>query len=148
MGFNESYDNNIYGVSGVGLQPQGSWITTISPKVGFIAPLLGSNSALQTLSVNYTPDYVFFHQATSQDYDAHRFGGAVKGSVEDFSFWLTNSFLYNAGNKNAPIYALNQLPASNPLANQDDKYRDHYAYVPARERDAQVQESRDRGFTV
>ena len=144
LGLTESYDNNIYGVSGVGLQPQGSWITTISPKIGFdFAPLLGSDAPIQTLSLSYTPDFVFFHQAPSQDYDAHKFAAAIKGGVDDFSFSLDDAFLYNDGNKEAPIYALNQL--SGPLGNQDDKYRDHYGYVPSRERVDQIQ---DRETTV
>jgi hypothetical protein len=139
LGFTESYDNNIFWVSGLGLQPQGSWISTISPKIGFnFAPLLGGNAPFQALSLSYAPDFVFFHQAPSQDYDAHKFGAAIKGAVDNFSFSLDDAFLYNDGNKEAPIYALNQL--TGPGANQNDKYRDHYAYVAARERLDQIQE--------
>ncbi len=137
--FSESYDNNIYGVSGVGLQPQGSWITTISPKIGFnFAPLLGSNALFQVLSLNYAPDFVFFHQAPTEDYNAHKFGAAIKGASGDFSFSFDNAFLYNDGNKTAPTYALNQL--SGPLANQFDKYRNQFANTPARERRNQIQD--------
>jgi hypothetical protein len=35
LGVRESYDNNILLVSGNGMQPQYSWITTISARVGF-----------------------------------------------------------------------------------------------------------------
>jgi hypothetical protein len=139
LGVSESYDNNIYGVSGNGLQPQGSWITTISPAVGFnFAPLLGSQSPFQTLSLTYRPDFVFFQQAPTEDYDAHWFDSDIKGAIGDFSFSLDNSFLYNDGSKDAPTYALNQL--SGPLANQFDKYRNQFANAPARERRNQIQD--------
>src|SRR5271167_246401 len=43
LGLTEGYDNNLFGVSVNGLQPQGSWFTIFSPTVGFnFAPLLGS----------------------------------------------------------------------------------------------------------
>jgi hypothetical protein len=141
LGVSESYDNNILGVSGNGMQPQGSWITMVSPKIGFdFAPLLGSQSPFQTLSLNYRPDFAFFHQASAEDYDAHKFGTVIQGVLGDFSFSLDNLFLYNDGNKVAPTYALNQLPSSNPLANQFDKYRNQFANAPARERRNQIQD--------
>jgi hypothetical protein len=141
LGVKESYDDNILGVSGNGMQPQGSWITTISPAIGFnFAPLLGSQAPFHTLSLNYTPDFVVFHAAPSENYDAHKFGIAIKGTAGNFSFSLDNSFLYNDGSRTAPTYALNQLPSSNPLANQFDKYRSQYANTPARERRNQDQD--------
>jgi hypothetical protein len=139
LGFSESYDDNILGVSGNGMKPQGSWISTISPKIGFdFAPLLGNGAPFKILSVNYAPDIAIFHATPQEDYDAHRFGTAIKGAVDDFSFFLDNSFLYNDGSKVAPIYALNQL--SGPLANQFDKYRNQFANTPARERRNQIQD--------
>ncbi len=139
LGFNESYDDNIYGVSGEGLQPKGPWISTISPRIGLdFAPLLGDRSALQSLAVSYSPDIVRFHDAPSENYDAHRFDTKAKGSIDDFSFALDNSFLYNDGSKIAPTYALNQL--SGAAANQFDKYRNNFSYAPARERRNQVQD--------
>ena len=150
LGVSESYDDNIFGVSGVGMQPEAAWITKISPGVGFdFAPLLGPQAPFQVLSLNYTPDFVFFavahnqapYNEPSQDYDAHKFGTVIKGAVDDFSFSLSNAFLYNDGSKIAPTYALNQSGASG----ENDKYRDHYAYVPARERANQIQ---DRETTI
>ena len=35
LGVKESYDDNILGVSGNGMQPKGSWVTAISPAIGF-----------------------------------------------------------------------------------------------------------------
>jgi hypothetical protein len=139
LGISEGYDDNIYGVSGNGMQPQGSWITTVSPAIGFnFAPLLDSQAPFQKLSLKYTPDFAFFHEAPSENYDAHKFGTAIDGAVDDFSFSLENNFLYNDGNKTAPTYALNQL--TGPLANQFDKYRNQFANTPARERRNQIQE--------
>jgi hypothetical protein len=139
LGVKESYDDNILGVSGNGMQPKGSWVTAISPAIGFnFAPLLGSQSPFQTLSLNYTPDFVVYHQTPSENYDAHKFGTAIKGAAGDFSFSLDNSFLYNDGSRIAPTYALNQL--TGPLANQFDRYRSQFANTPARERRNQDQD--------
>jgi hypothetical protein len=145
LGMTESYDNNIFGVSGNGMPTQEAWITKISPGIGFdFAPLLGKQSTFQTLLLNYTPDFVFFalprnkapYNEPSQDYDAHKFGLAIKGATGDFSFSLDNSFLYNDGNKNAETYALNQNNAAGEL----DKYRANFAHAMARERLNQIQE--------
>jgi hypothetical protein len=136
LGVKESYDNNILGVSGNGMQPQGSWITTISPGIGFdFAPLLGGQAPFQTLSLNYTPDFVVFHEAPSENFDAHKFGAAIKGAAGDFSFSLINSFLYNDGSKIAPTYAAGQTSTTD-----FDRYRSQFANTPARERRNQDQD--------
>jgi hypothetical protein len=154
LGVSETYDNNIYGVSGNGMPPEEAWITRVSPGIGFdFAPLLASQSPFQKLSLNYTPDFVFFalphdkapYNEPSPDYDAHKFGAAIKGAAGDFSFSLDNAFLYNDGSRIAPTYALNQLSSKDPASNQDDKYRSQFANTPARERDNQFQ---DREATV
>jgi opacity protein-like surface antigen len=129
MGVQESYDDNVLLVSGNGMPTQGSWITTASPKVGFnFAPLLGDQKTLQTLSLNYAPDFNFYHNAPSQSYDAQKIGNTIKGKMGDFSFSLDNAFLYNDGNHEAPIYSLL------------DKYRNTYATAAPRERLAQIQD--------
>jgi len=139
LGVKESYDDNLLGVSGDGLKPQASWITTVSPKIGFnFAPLLGKKTALQTLSLTYAPDFNIYEDASSQNYDAHKIGNSIKGKTGDFSFSLDNAFLDNDGNHQAPIYALNQLGGA--AANQFDKYRNNYAHGMARERLAQIQD--------
>ncbi len=139
FGIKESYDDNLFLVSGNGLGPQTSWVTTVSPKIGFnFAPLLGNQKTLQTFSLNYSPDFNIYQNAPSQNYDAHRIGDTIKGQAGDFSFSLDNAFLYNDGNHQAPIYALNQISGAG--ANQLDQYRNRYAHIPARERLAQTQE--------
>jgi hypothetical protein len=127
LGVSESYDDNIFGVSGNGMPTQEAWITKISPGIGVdFAPLLGSQGPFQTLLLNYTPDFFLFaiphnkapYDEPSQSYDAHKFGTVLKGTVGDFSFSVDNNFLYNAGNKTAPTYALNQTGA----AGESDSY--------------------------
>ena len=137
LGVKESYDNNVLLVSGNGMQPQASWVSTVSPKIGFnFAPLLGNQNTntLQTLSLVYSPDFNIYEGASSQSYDAHKIGDTIKGSAGDFSYSLDNAFLYNDGNKQAPIYG----PADG--GNSLDQYRNNYAHQVARERLAQTQD--------
>ncbi len=139
LGVKESYDDNLLLVSGNGLSPQSSWVTTVSPKIGFnFAPLLGNQKTLQTLSLVYAPDFNIYEGASSQSYDAHKIGDTIRGQIGDFSYSLDNAFLYNDGNHQAPIYALNQISGAG--ANQLDQYRNVYGYGVARERMAQTQD--------
>ncbi len=120
------------------LAPQSSWVTTVSPKLGFnFAPLLGNQNTLQTLSLSYAPDFNVYHDAPSQSYDAHKIGDTIKGHAGDFSYSLDNAFLDNDGNHQAPIYALNQGAAA---VGQYDKYRSKFAQSVPRERLAQIQD--------
>jgi hypothetical protein len=76
----ESWDNNVLAVSGRGLMAeQASWITTVSPLVGIgYAPAASRASVVQLAALSYAPDFVTFHNAPSESYNAHRFIGAVK----------------------------------------------------------------------
>jgi len=143
-GVKESYDDNVFLVSGDGLKPQTSWVTGLTPKIGFnFAPLLGSTDTLQTLSLSYAPDVEFYHEAPSQDYTANRINNAVKLKAGDFSLGLDNAFLYNDGNREAYLYALKQTSPTG--ADQYDKYRNNYAHGVVRERLNQYQ---DRNATT
>jgi len=118
VGVKESYDDNAY-LSGVNptsytipsggveaLKNHSSWVTTVSPKLGFnIAPLLGDQKVLQALTFGYSPDFVTYHDAQTESYNAHRLAAAVKGQVEDVSFSLENGFTYINGNKYSPSYS-------------------------------------------
>ena len=130
LGVKESYDDNVLLVSGNQMQPQSSWISTVSPKMGFnFSPLLGDQSPFKTLSVVYAPEFAVYHNAPSESYDAHKINDSIKGQAGDFSFSLDNAFLYNDGSKIAPTYALHQT------STQDyDRYRNFYAFAPPRER--------------
>jgi opacity protein-like surface antigen len=143
VGAKESYDDNVFWVSGEGLKPKTSWVTAVSPRVGFnFAPLLGSGDTLQTLSLSYTPDLVYYHETPSENYTANKFGTAVKLKTGDFSLGLDNAFLYNDGNRETYTYAVNPSGAA---ADQYDKYRSAYATAATRERKNQFQ---DRNTTV
>jgi opacity protein-like surface antigen len=137
FGVRESYDDNILLVSGKGLQPQESWITSFSPKLGFnFAPVLGPDSNFQALTLVYAPDINIYHEAPQESYDAQRFFNFVKIAEDNFTFSLTNSFLYNNGSRTAPTYALNQA------SNTNDRFRNFFAFAAPRERADQIQ---DRG---
>jgi hypothetical protein len=135
----ESYDDNVFGVSGLGLPVQSSWVNAVSANVGVnLVPLLGDQKNFSTLSLSYNPERFTFASVSSQDYTAHRVNGALKAKAGNVTFSLVNSFLYNDGNKLAPTYALNQL--SGAAGNQNDKYRNNFAHALARERLNQEQD--------
>ena len=137
LGVKEGFDNNLLGVSGYGLRPKGSMFTTVSPKIGFnFAPLLDDQTTLQTLSLTYTPDFSIYYNAPGENYNANKFGNAIKGKTGDFSFSLENAFLYNDGSSVAPTYAVSQTSA----ANENDRFRNFYAFAMPRERRAQIQD--------
>jgi hypothetical protein len=139
LGVGEGYDGNILGVSGRGLQPKGSWVSTISPGVGLdFVPLLGSNAPFQILSLGYTPNFAMYHEAPSENFNAHKFSAAIKAGAGNFHLSVDDSFIYVDGSKIAPTYALNQL--SGPFGNSFDRYRNQFANTPARERRNQIQD--------
>jgi opacity protein-like surface antigen len=118
IGVKESYDDNVY-LSGVNptsstipaggveaLKNHGSFVTTVSPRLGFnFAPLLGDQKVLQALTLGYAPDFVTYHDADSESYENHRVAATIKGRVEDFSFNLDNSFNYINGSKYGASYS-------------------------------------------
>jgi hypothetical protein len=133
----ESYDDNVLGVSRVGVQAEPSWVTTVSPKLAFdFAPLVGEGKVLQTATFVYAPDFNIYHDASAETYFAHKIGDSVKIRTGSFAALLDNAFLYNDGSDTAPIYALNQT------SNQNDKNRSFFAQAIPRERREQIQ---DRG---
>jgi len=135
----ESYDDNVFGVSGLGLQPKVSWVDSVSASVGLnLVPLLGPQKDIQALSLSYNPERVVYESVSSQDYTANRVNATLKGKAGRISYSIVDAFLYNDGNKVAPTYALNQLAGA--AGNQNDKYRSNYAHGLARERLDQVQD--------
>ncbi len=138
-GVRESYDDNVLLVSGNGLPEQDSWVTTVLAKVGFdFAPLLGTGGPVHTLTLAYAPEINIYHNAPQETYFANRVGNSAKVSEGDFSFSLDNGFLYNDGNRTAPIYAESQAPGGNT----NDRFRNFFAQAAPRERRNQIQ---DRG---
>ena len=143
LGVKESYDDNLF-LSGVdpkylpasytvppgsvaALENRGTWVTTVSPKVGInFMPLLGNQTAIQTLSIACAPDFVVYHDAPSESYDAHRFAAAVKYGADSFTFSLDDSLIYIDGNNVAPTYPAGLMNA--------------YSTVAPRERREQIQD--------
>ena len=123
IGVKEGYDDNVY-LSGVvpankaipdggvlALKNHSSFVTTVSPKLGFnFAPLLGDQKVLQALTFAYAPEFVTYHDADTESYNAHRLSANVKGHVDDFSFSLENGFNYINGSKYGASYS-SGLPA-------------------------------------
>jgi len=101
----EGYDDNVF-ASGTGpSKNRESWVTTFSPKFGVdFAALAGRPAALSALSLGYSPDFNFYHQETSEDFDAHRIAATLKGKTGDFSYSVENGFNYIDGSENGPIY--------------------------------------------
>jgi hypothetical protein len=136
----ESYDDNVFGVSGLGLPIQQSWVNSVSANltINFV-PLIGDQKDIQTFSIAYNPERVTFDDVSSQDYTAHRINTTIKGKTDNVTYSLVNALLINDGNTIAPTYALNQLAGA--AGNQNDKYRNNYAHALARER---LKQSQDR----
>ena len=129
----ESYDNNIF-ESGVSAPPPYtlppgsvaalkdiySWITSVSPKVDVnFAPLLGNQKTLQALALAYTPDFVLYHDANSESYNAQKFAAALKAKTDSISISADNNFTYVDGNQFGPVYPGGLLSAFAPVADRE-----------------------------
>jgi hypothetical protein len=137
----ESYDDNVLGVSGLGLAVQNSWVDDFAAKIGVnFVPLLPPGGDITALSLVYAVDRATYTQVSSEDNTQNKFNGLFKGKVDDFSWSFDDAFLYVDGNKQAPTYAENQLGATAAGSNQNDKYRNNYAHAVARERRDQIQD--------
>jgi hypothetical protein len=117
----ETYDDNIF-LSGVdarylpktyelppgsvaALENISSWVTTVSPKVAVnFSPLLGVEKNVPTLSLTYAPDFVTYHDAATESYNAQRALAVVKAKWGNFAVNLDNSFTYVDGNSVGPTY--------------------------------------------
>ncbi len=102
------YDNNVYASRVAPWQDEGSFFTTISPKLGVnFAPLINSDpksDGIQTLSVGYVADYTFFASTSSEDNLIHNFPAVLKGKAGAFSYNLDNTFRYVDGSDEGWIY--------------------------------------------
>ena len=133
----ESYDDNVLGVSGDGaMDREGSWITTISPKLGFnLVPVLGEQKTIQTFTFGYAPDFVKFHDEPDQankseeSFNIHRIATVLKAKADAFSFSFDNTFTYVDGDKEAPVYT-----------SPTDSGRNAYSPAMPRERREQFQD--------
>ena len=130
VGIRESYDNNVF-LSGVdqkylppnyvvpagsvaALKNRWSWVSTVSPRLGVnFAPLDKSPSALKTLSLSYTPDFSFYHNEPSENFEAHRFNAIARTKQDALSVNLENSFAYIHGSDFGPTYPGGYVTAYN-----------------------------------
>jgi len=118
LGVRESYDDNIF-LSGApvpttyvvpagsvaALKDRGSWITTVSPKVGVnFAPLTGATNHFSALTLAYAPDFATYHDQDSESFNAHRVLATVKGDAEALAFSADNNFTYVDGSDFGPFY--------------------------------------------
>ncbi len=114
----ESYDDNVF-MSDVSrpagdatLNDKSSFVTTISPKVGFdLARALDADDTLKLLSLAYAPDFVMYHSLPSENYDSHRVSLAAAGKNDAFSYNLDNAFTYVDASRVAPSYPGNLFNA-------------------------------------
>jgi len=142
FGVKEAYDDNVLLVAGkstaanpAAMSPQDSWITTVSPKIGFdFAPLLGDQTTFQTLSLVYSPDFVLLHEMPSENYNAQKIGSKIKGQTGNFSCSVDSDFMFVDGSSTAPTYGLGSS------ADQGDKCGSAFAPAMVRERLKQIQE--------
>jgi len=135
VGIKESYDNNVLMVveRGVTMPLQSSWITTVSPKLGFdFAPLVGHPETWQKLALVYAPEVGTYHDADAENYAAHKITNSIAARSGDFSFSVDNGFQFIDGNRSGPTF---QLPSG--------KKEDYsvLAVSAVRERRLQVQDA-------
>lgn len=117
----EGYDDNVF-LSGVNpgklppvytvpagsvaaLKNEYSWVTTVSPKLGVnFAPWVNAPTNLPLLSLAYAPDFVIYHDQTSETYAAHRVMAAAKVKTDSLAFSGDNVFTYVDGSDLGPVY--------------------------------------------
>lgn len=99
----ETYDSNVYLqdyepsplVPDAVLPFQESFITTVTPKVGFAyKPGLGFN-----VSGSYAPEAAFYHSESTEDYVAHRLALLFNGVVGKVTWQMQNSVTYIDGSE-------------------------------------------------
>jgi hypothetical protein len=130
VGVKETYDDNVLLVSGDGpMKPQPSAVTTTTGKFGFnFAPLIGSDSIFDKLTLVYAPEVDLYHNAPDESFDAHRVTDTISGKADAFSYSLDNAFSFVDGSDTAPTYL------------GDDRYRSGFASVVPKERRKQIQD--------
>jgi opacity protein-like surface antigen len=118
LAIKEGYDDNVFmsdvtrPAGGATLNDKSSFVTTVSPKLGFnFARVLDAGGNLELLSLAYAPDFVMYHSLPSENYDAHRVSLAAAGKAAGFSYNLENAFTYVDASRKAPAYPGNLLNA-------------------------------------
>lgn len=98
----ETWDSNVYLqdyepsplVPGAAQPFQDSFVTSVTPKVGFDwKPCSGFN-----MTAAYAPEVTFYHSEPSEDYVAHRVALGFNGHVGKVDWQMANSFTWIDGN--------------------------------------------------
>src|SRR5476651_2066647 len=106
----ETYDDNVFGVSGLGMPVQSSWVDAFSAKIAIdFTSALDTPKEIKVFSLTYNPEHFDYSDVSSEDYTAHRLSGIFKAKFDNITYSLEDAFLYNDGNRLAPTYAENQL---------------------------------------
>jgi hypothetical protein len=104
----ETFDSNVFiqdvaptsNVPGAVQAKKESFVSTVSPR---IFADYGPCPAFKA-SLSYTPDFTWYHSASSEDNATHRFGVNFGGIVENAAWDLQNAFTYIDGSTEGPIF--------------------------------------------
>jgi hypothetical protein len=125
----ETYDSNVYLqdkepsplVPNAVPAGKGSWVTTITPRLALDYKFCPAFK----VSLSYAPDMVFYHNASSEDYFAHRAGLTLSGKTENVVWEQANAFTYIDGNHLGPTFGQTEgVPAIGgiPLRDRRDAF--------------------------
>jgi hypothetical protein len=130
----ETYDSNVFltNADRAGLPPVAnvsSWVTSVTPKVGFdFAPLINdpvaSNKSIEVLSLAYAPEVVRYHDAATENYEAHRITTQIKGKADSFSYNFDNLLSFVEGNRDTPQYNQVNCWATTAVRERRDQMQD------------------------
>jgi len=143
LGIKETYDDNVF-LEGNDSSTKGwpktlpkgyvaaekdkeSFVTTVSPKIGFnFAPLIGDQKTLQSLTLAYNPDFTTYHDASSENNDAHKVIVGAKVKSSDWSASVDNTFTAISGSDYGIIYpgSLNSAYATGTLRERRSQDQD------------------------
>src|SRR5579872_2452114 len=96
----ESYDDNVFLQSVTSNANHHSFLTTVLPAVGLAyKPVAAFNATL-----NYSPEFNFYHSDSGEDYALHRIVLGLNGTVDKTKWELSNNFVAIDGSDLGPSY--------------------------------------------
>jgi hypothetical protein len=134
----ETFDSNVYiqdlepaiNVPGAVEANKESFVTTVSPRIFADYAACPAFKAM----LSYTPDFTWYHSASSEDNMTHRFGVNFGGAVGKGVYDLQNSFTYIDGSSEGPIFGRpGDIPAIGGIPLRDRReafvYRSGFRYT-------------------
>ncbi len=97
----EAYDSDVFMQSVTPLANQSSMVTTVTPSVG----LAYKPSSAFNLSLAYSPETVFYHSESAEDYVVHKGILGATGKKGDFTWDIGNALTFIDGNESSPIFS-------------------------------------------